>query len=176
LALIIAVSLGLGAEIKPLAGDVIRLEVFKTGLMRGKKHIFEFPAYSGTLSADRSSLEISLESAKIELKDDWLKDSDLKKVLEFTLKDMLDASRHPRITFRSTKVEIAGQQATAQGILTIRGISKPATLSIRESSPGVYEGGAKVDMREFNLKPPSAALGAVGTDPNLVLSFRLTVR
>ena len=33
--------------IVPGPGTFIRLEVLKTGLLRGKKHVFEFPVYRG---------------------------------------------------------------------------------------------------------------------------------
>jgi hypothetical protein len=149
----------------PTAGDYIRLEVAKTGLMRGKKHVFLFPAYRGEAQRQPEQYRITLDARRVECKDDWIKPGDLKKVLEFTLKDMLDAERHPEIRYDSTTA-----------ILQLRGKSAPVGVSYRESSPGVFEGSAVIDMRAFGLKPPSAALGAVGTDPMMRLSFRITPR
>lgn len=166
----------LSAEIGPQAGDWIRLEVNKTGLMRGKKHVFGFPAYRGSVDLAKPSFTLSLESGKIQVLDDWLKESDLRKVLEFTLQDMLDAKKHPLIEYRTTSVQRNGNEGIAQGVLRIRGIEKPVEVKIKEVSAGVYEGSSSVDMRLFGLKPPSAALGTIGTDPLLRLQFRLSPR
>ncbi len=175
IASLVALAL-LSAEIGPQAGDWIRLEVNKTGLMRGKKHVFSFPAYRGSVDLAKPAFTLSLESGKIQVLDDWLKQSDLKKVMEFTLQDMLDAKRHPSIDYRTTSVQRNGNEGVAQGVLRIRGIEKAVEVKIKEVSAGVYEGSSNVDMRLFGLKPPSAALGTIGTDPILRLQFRLTPR
>jgi hypothetical protein len=133
--------------------------------MRGKKHVFLFPAYWGEAQRKPEQYHITLDARRVECKDDWLKPADLKKVLEFTLKEMLDAERHPEIRYDSTTA-----------LLKLRGKSAPVGVAYRESSPGVFEGGAVIDMRAFGLKPPSAALGAIGTDPMMRLSFRITPR
>jgi polyisoprenoid-binding protein YceI len=110
------------------------------------------------------------------VQDDWLKESDRKKVYDFTIKDMLDAAKHPRIVYRTTTVNRQGSEATAQGLLTIRGVEKPVEVKLKELGNNVYEGSSSVDMRQFNLKPPSAALGAIGTEAMMQLRFRLTLR
>ncbi|GAB4371230.1 MAG: hypothetical protein OHK0021_13900 [Bryobacter sp.] len=164
------------AEIKPQAGDYVRLEVAKTGLLRGKVHVFEFPEYGGSLNEARDAFEIRLASGKIVVKDDWVKPADLKKILEFTLKDVLAAKEHPEIVYRSTEVVKNGKEATAKGNLTIRGIVRTAVVKLKEVGEGVYEGKSEVDMREFKLKPPSAMFGTIGTEPLMKLKFRLSVR
>lgn len=151
--------------IVPGPDNYIRLEVLKTGLMRGKKHLFEFPVYRGTAERNPNRYQISIDARRIECKDDWLKPADLKKVAEYAVKDMLDAEHNPEITYRSET-----------GLLTIRGRSAPAGVAYKEVSPDVFEGSATVDMRLFGLKPPSAGLGTVGTDPWMKLSFRIKVR
>jgi polyisoprenoid-binding protein YceI len=45
--------------------------------------------------------------------------------------DFLDTKAHPTATFRSTKVKFEGDRPVAiEGLLTIRGITKPATLQV----------------------------------------------
>lgn len=151
--------------IAPAPGNFIRLEVLKTGLMKGKKHIFEFPAFQGKAQRNPNRYEISLDARRIECKDDWLKPDDLKKVAAYAIKDMLDAQRYPEIIYKSES-----------GLLTIRGKSAPIGVAYEEKSPNVFEGTATIDMRLFGLKPPSAALGTVGTDPWMKLTFRITPR
>lgn len=150
--------------IVPGPENYIRLEVLKTGLMRGKKHIFEFPVYRGKGERNPNRYEITLDARRIECKDEWLKPDDLKKVAAYAVKDMLDAERHPEIVYKSES-----------GLLTIRGKSAPVGVAYKESSTNVFEGEATVDMRLFGLKPPTAALGAIGTEPWMKLSFRVRV-
>ena len=46
--------------------------------------------------------------------------------------DFLDVRNHPRITFRSTKVAPTGRnEYKVTGDLTIRGVTRPATLDVR---------------------------------------------
>lgn len=151
--------------ITPAPDAYVRIEVTKTGLMRGKKHIFEFPAYDGKASRNPNRYEITLDARSIVCKDDWLKPDDLKKVMAYTIKDVLDVGRYPTIEYKSES-----------GILTMRGKSAPIGVAYSEPSPNVFEGSAAVDMRLFGIKPPSAALGAVGTEPVIRLSFRVKSR
>lgn len=150
--------------IAPGPENYIRLEVLKTGLMKGKKHLFEFPSYQGTAERNPNRYEISLKAREIACKDDWLKPADLRKVVEFTLKDMLDVERYPEIHYKSET-----------GILTVRGRTAPVGVAYKEISPDLFEGSATIDMRLFGLKPPTAALGAVGTDPWMKLSFKIRI-
>lgn len=157
----------------PSPGNQIRLEVAKTGVLKGKVHVFEFPAFSAKADTKAPSVEVSLESQKIEVKDDWVKAGDLKKILEFTLKDMLDAAKHPTIRYKSSSVVKTGDAYKATGALSIRDKTEVVEVNFKETAPGLIEGSAEVDMRRFGLKPATALLGAIGTDPIMKLSFRL---
>ncbi|HEY0037287.1 MAG TPA: YceI family protein, partial [Longimicrobium sp.] len=42
--------------------------------------------------------------------------------------DFFDAATHPTITFRSTRVEQAGENLKIHGNLTLRGVTKPVVL------------------------------------------------
>lgn len=148
--------------IAPGPENYIRLDVLKTGLMKGRKHVFEFPVYRGNGERNPNRYEITLDARSIECKDDWLKADDLRKVAAYAVKDMLDAGKYPEIVYKSES-----------GLLTIRGKSAPVGVAYRESSANVFEGTARVDMRLFGLKPPTAALGAIGTDPWMNLSFKI---
>jgi polyisoprenoid-binding protein YceI len=51
--------------------------------------------------------------------------------------DFLDVARHPRITFRSTRVEpTARNEYRVTGDLTIRGVTRPVTLDVRHLGQG----------------------------------------
>ena len=85
----------------------LELRVYKTGLYKGKVHLFVFPKYQGMLTYDprspqASQISLSIAAADIQLMDTWLSAKDFKSVQEYAVKDMLEAARNPAITFVSS--------------------------------------------------------------------------
>ncbi len=167
-------------RIEPAAGKEILLEVEKTGLLRGKKHLIAFPKYSGTLSFDRaapgnSKVELAIDSRAAQVRDTWLSEKDQKKVRDEALNNMLAVSRHPEMRFASTRVEPGGgNRYRVEGTLTIRGIGKPVTLDVTFDPVTLDIDGTSVfKMTSYSLKPPSAALGAVGTRDEMTAAFHV---
>lgn len=69
-------------------------------------------------------------------------------------KDALDADKYPSITFTSSKVSKSGGAFDATGSLTMKGITKPATIHFTfddKGSEGVFKGGFKVRTKDFNI-------------------------
>lgn len=44
--------------------------------------------------------------------------------------DFFDTANHPSITFRSTRMTLAGEQPSLSGLLTIKGVTKPVSLAL----------------------------------------------
>ncbi|HEY5618784.1 MAG TPA: YceI family protein [Vicinamibacterales bacterium] len=75
--------------------------------------------------------------------------------------DFFDAEQHPAITFRSTRIERAGRDSFAvAGDLTIRGVSKPITLTVhaggrvRDPWGGErvgYNAATRINRKDFGL-------------------------
>lgn len=172
--------------IEPSPGDRFALEVEKTGLMSGKKHLFLFERYHGRLEYDaaapeRSSVELVLESASIVCKDTWVTPKELGKIQRAALEDMLAAERYRWITFSSTAVrqEHDGKFELV-GNLTIRDRTVPAVVTVQRSGGegGLlrFRGHAVVRLKDYGLKPPSALLGAIGTKNEMRVEFEVTAR
>jgi polyisoprenoid-binding protein YceI len=54
--------------------------------------------------------------------------------------DFLDAAKYPAITFKSTKVETAGENGLKiTGDLTVHGVTRPVTLDAKVNKIGVFE-------------------------------------
>jgi len=163
-------------EVGPAGQSVMELTVEKTGLLGGKKHLFNFAAYKGTLSLDRkdpekSTIAISIASASISCRDTWLSAKDLRKVQDYALKEMLAANRYPEIEFRSTAIKkVASGGFEVEGTLTLRGVSRPAIVAAVLQA-GVIEGTSRVRLTDYGLKPPTAALGAIGTKNEMLFRF-----
>lgn len=166
-------------RVAPAPGSRFALEVEKTGLLKGKKHLFLFERYSGVLAMDvqypeRSKIELDIESRSAVLKDDWVSDKDVKKILDVTQMDMLDSAKYPKLHFVSTAVAAAANgHFTVTGNLTIRNITNPVTVAVVSKGGEVFEGTAKVKLTDFKLKPPSAAFGTIGTKDEMTVMFTL---
>ena len=168
-------------EIRPVESARLALTVEKTGLYRGKKHLFLFQKFDGRLDFDAakpetSKIELNIDSRSLVCKDDWVSAGDLKKVEQTALDDMLAVKQHPAMMFVSTAIlPLGGGKYEAQGLLTIRGLPKPVTVTVAldGSNPAMLrlQGNAIVRLTDYKLKPPSALLGAIGTKNEMTLNF-----
>jgi polyisoprenoid-binding protein YceI len=91
---------------------------------------------------------------------------------------MLAVEHYPQIAFRSISIhKIDNDHYEVQGALTIRDVTKPATAMVvlRAGARGlpVIEGTSRIRLTDFGLKPPTAALGTIGTKNEM--SFRFVV-
>lgn len=161
-------------------GNKISLELDKTGLLKGKKHNFEFPHFDGKLTYDaqapaNSRVDLKIDAASVVCKDTWLSPKDLKKVQDYALTDMLAVKQFPDIKFTSTKITPkGGDQYAVEGSLSIRGNGKPVTLLVTLKADGpVIDGKGGVKLTSYGLKPPSAALGAIGTKDEMTAIFHV---
>ncbi len=175
--LLILAALSLGAESKtihlnPDPANTLELLVEKTGVMSGKRHRFLFTAYSGKLDMD-TSVSFTIQAASLVCTDTWVSAKDLKKIENVAKTDMLAIDRHPVLRFQSTEIRaIAPDRYSVRGNLEIRGIHKPVDVTVVRSSAD-YKGNAKIRLTDFGLKPPSAALGLVGTKETMDFNFTL---
>jgi polyisoprenoid-binding protein YceI len=150
--------------------------------MSGKSHIFHFTRYSGELAYDRaepknSSIRFFVESASAECKDDWVKPKQLEDIEKYALEGMLEAEAHPRIVFESESVTPAADGGfTVAGKLAIRGLAVPSTISVTLEPAGdslKFTGAAVVNLTDYGIKPKKAALGMIGTKPEMDVKFTL---
>lgn len=174
LAAVLAMATAAGQEMKIQPGAATRVEaiVEKTGLYSGKKHTLVWDKFDGKFSVTPPKVELTVEAASVQVTDDWLSDSRKKDVKDETLgKNVLDTGKHPQIKFVSTGV--TGDTATGfqvAGNLTVRGITKPVTLTVKRNGAR-YEGQTVFPMSGFGIKPPRAALGAIGTKDEMTIQF-----
>jgi len=177
------IALAATYEVRPEKDTSFALTVAKTGLMRGKKHLFLFERFQGTLQYDSqhpetAGIQLTIDSRSALCKDAWVSAKDLRKISQVALEDMLAATRYPTMTFTSSEIKaLGGDRYVAQGMLVIRGISKPVEVNVqlRSANPTMLwvEGSATIRLSDYGLKPPSAILGAIGTEDAMALDFRL---
>lgn len=159
--------------ISPSADSTIAIEVFKTGLLHRKKHIFFFERFKGELCyfADRpeaSSINFTIDSGSIVCRDQWLKAKKQQYLAQYARDKVLDVSRHPEIRFASTRISSKPLRGyVVEGELKIRGTGRivkvNAVLTPRRNDSFQVDGDATVCLTDFGIRPPSALLGLIGT-------------
>ncbi|MBI3208877.1 MAG: YceI family protein [Candidatus Solibacter usitatus] len=167
-------------KLQPGGSNRLTLEVEKTGLMKGKKHIFEFPQFQGKITLDlqnpsNSKVDLRIDAASITCKDTWLGPKDLKKVLDYAQTDMLNVKRYPEMRFVSTKITAKGNDSfDVEGTLNIRGNGKTVTLNVTLDQPSLRVSGKAVfKLTAYGMKPPSAGLVAIGTKDDVTALFQV---
>jgi polyisoprenoid-binding protein YceI len=169
--------------IAPSTESRFALEVEKTGLMSGKKHLFLFRQYRGELLYDakqpeRSKVRLVIEAGSAELMDTWVSAKDHKKIHDYALHNMLAVEKYPEIVFVSGEITgRGGSRFIVRGMLTIRDVAKPVNLTVAldqdQQQHLVLQGRAVVNMKDYGLKPPKAVLGLIGTKEEMTVEFRL---
>ena len=165
---------GQPTRLSPNTRSEVMLEVKKTGLMAGKTHRLVFTQYEGVVSQQPTpQVTFTVQSGSVVCEDDWVKPKDKQKITLYTINDMLEAQKYPTVSYRSTVVETAGDGYTIRGDLTIKDQVKPVTIRVTVPKQGTaqWTGSADFRLTDFNLKPPTAALGAIGTEDTVRLSF-----
>jgi polyisoprenoid-binding protein YceI len=105
----------------------LEFEVKKLGLMAVKGRV---PGFAGTIhGGETPSIEGTVDASSITTFDET-RDGHLQSP------DFFDTGRYPELRFASTAVETRGEKLIVEGDLTIRGVTKPVTLT------GSYVGAA----------------------------------
>jgi polyisoprenoid-binding protein YceI len=96
----------------------------------------QFDKVSGTVTLDeqdltRSTIDIRIDAATINTREP-------KRDEHLRSPDFFDVAKHPQITFRSTKIEKAGQDRfRVTGDLAMHGVTRPVTLTVEGPTPPI---------------------------------------
>ncbi len=118
-----------------------------------------FSNVSGKINYDPANLAKSTIEATIDI--NTINTNEPKRDGHLKSPDFFDAAKFPTMTFKSTKIYKAGGVTKVDGNLTLRGVTKPVTLTLEELSPevkhpmGTVVRGAvaktKINRRDFGL-------------------------
>jgi polyisoprenoid-binding protein YceI len=159
----------------PIGPEVGRLLVHtgRTGLGSRAGHDLTIgaTAWSGTVVVDtgdpgHSSLSIDVDVPSLRVVSGSggvkpLTDSDRADIERIMCDRMLDAARHPTITFRSTRVSGTSESFMVDGDLTIKAVSRPVTVTGNSDADGRVRATATVPQSRWGIKPYSAFFGAL---------------
>jgi polyisoprenoid-binding protein YceI len=128
-------------------------------------------AWSGTVVVNagdtaRSSVSIDVDVASLHVVSGSggvkpLTGSDRADIERIMCDKILDAARHPTITFRSTRVSGTSESFTVDGDLTITDTSRPITATGNADAGGRVRATATVPQSRWGIKPYSAFFGAL---------------
>ena len=126
------------------AGERYAIDATHSGVVFGWNHFgfsnptARFDRIEGSVLLDKADLRRSSIAVTLPLEGLDTGVAKLDEVLKGP--DFFDAARYPTITFKSTKVERAGENGLKiAGDLTVHGVTKPVILQARINKIGVFE-------------------------------------
>src|SRR5688500_18827593 len=158
-------------RVEPVNGTV-DFTIMKWGVIKEEGSFRDFKAAITFDRADvsKSRVEFEVKTASVDTKNDS-RDGTLRSA------DFFDASKHPRLTFRSKRVVPRGPAAAdVTGDLTIRGVTKQITVPVRfhgihrrgdGSEVAGFETTFKIDRRAFGItggRWVAASPGVLGSE------------
>lgn len=172
-------------------GDGIRVHVSKRGLFSGfaHDHAFEVTRWRGHAELpggdpSRVSLELVLDATSLREREHALSAGDREKVeRQAAGRDVLDAERHPEITFRATRATLeprSGEAAPIKGVLhgmlSLRDRTGPVDVPFEAEPAGEgwrVRGKARFRQSAWGIEPFSGFGGAVGVKDEVELAFAI---
>ena len=169
-------------ELGPTEGSRFALEVYKTGLMSGKKHVFVFERYSGQATFDEekpqdAKVRFVIDARSVVCTDTWVNEGSRKKIQAAARDQMLQADKYPELVFISSNVSYKGGGVyDVEGKLSIRGVERSVVVQV-VAHPEQFEGIARVKLSTWGMKPPSGfTLGLISTKDEMGVLFLLKAK
>ena len=132
-----------------LAGPVEGSDIWTAALRAGGVEAFEVAIPAASLSSPREGLDKNMHKA-------------------------LKAEQFPEIIFRLSRIEGTPEAPIAVGKLRIAGVEREVALMLktqRRDAALVVTGSLPLLMTDYGIKPPTALLGMLKTDPKVTVSF-----
>ena len=134
---------------------------------------------SGEVILDRESLE-AVNNIQVSIPARSIK-STKGNLMDKKTHQALKASKHPSITFKMKDADIDEKTSTVtmNGTLTIAGKSKDVplklTYKVLSDQQVSFQTSHEINLKDFNIEPPTAMMGTIKTGKKVNLSFALVV-
>jgi len=135
-----------------LGASIAGADFWENALKPGGVEAFEIAIAAGTLTSPKEGLDKNMYKA-------------------------LKVQEHPDITFRLVRFDLTGKPAgtaKAIGVLKIAGVEREVAMDIttkRAGSTLTVQGRLDLLMTDYGIKPPTAMLGMLKTDPKVTVTF-----
>lgn len=179
-------------KIDPAQSEVVA-QLFKAGIgaVLAHDHVVRATVYGGQIQADptdptTAAIVVEVQTASLKADEPAVRQKyglttplseKERQEIQMTMeaKTQLDVEQYPSIWFKSTRVEQQAEgQYTVTGELTMRGVTRSVTFSVRvELRDGTVHGWGSFSFTQssFGYQPYSAFLGTVRTQDEAVLHF-----
>ncbi len=159
----------------------LTIHTFRAGMGAKIGHdlVLEARKWNGTVNLDvdnpaASSVEVTVDLNSLEVINATggvkpLSDKDRVDIAK-NIEKTLDTAKHPNATFKSTSVTGSAPTVSVTGDLTIKGQTRPATLTVTADGDRVT-GKTSLVQSDFGVKPYSAMMGALKVRDSLDLEF-----
>ena len=90
----------------------------------------------------------------------------------------LKTAAHPDIVFKLTRLDGKPGALRAVGLLTIAGVEKEVAFDVKaaaNASTVTVIGSVPLLMTDYGIKPPTAMLGMLKTDPKITVTFEMVL-
>jgi len=158
-----------------VAHSVLKIRVYKSGFFSAfaHNHEIEAPIAQGRVELPMSpSATLLVDARKLRVLDPDLavgQRAEVQKTMDGP--QVLDSSRFPEISFRSTATEKMGADHwTVRGNLTLHGQTRPVVVDVALRD-GHYRGSATLKQRDFGITPVSIAGGTVKVKDQVKIEF-----
>lgn len=172
--------------ISPSEDSTIAVEVFKTRLMRKRKHLLFFQNFDGELlfspaDPQNSRLNLTVDAKSVVCRDAWLKARKQRRITEYARNHALAVDKHPEIQFSSNRIAPKPLRGfIVEGVLKVCGVTRilKANMVVNPRPDGRLQLDADSGIRltDFGITPPASYLGLVGTKDEAVLHLLLWAR
>jgi hypothetical protein len=136
-----------------LADGIGGANLFNAIVNPGALQAFEIAVKAGTLTSPKDGLDKNMWKA-------------------------LKTSAHPDIVFKLTRLDGKPGALRAVGLLTIAGVEKEVAFDVKaaaNASTVTVIGNVPLLMTDYGIKPPTAMLGMLKTDPKITVSFEVVL-
>ena len=179
-ALLIAATFPSVAAQRPTAAVAVRaidvqrskmtIYVFKQGFFAAfaHNHTIDAPISAGRYDVASKRVELTIDTAKIQVLDQADRDS-VQKAMDG---QVLETSRYPTITFRSTSIDDRDPKRwTVNGDLTLHGTTHPITLQVNKLDASHFSGSTMIRQTSFGITPIKVMGGAVSVKDEVRVEF-----
>ncbi len=106
-------------------------------------------------------------------------------IMNSKINDALNSKKHPRITYKLSKVDkisesASGYKVNTTGILTIAGVNQTVSLEatgkVMLNGNIEFSGTKKIKMTDYKVEPPTAMFGALTTGDEVTLNFKVVLK
>ncbi|MBV8363102.1 MAG: YceI family protein [Candidatus Eremiobacteraeota bacterium] len=135
-------------------------------------HVIDAPITAGRYDPLSRSVELTIESARIQVLDQHYRDN-VQKTMDA---QVLEVSKYPTITFRSTSIdERDPKRWIVNGNLTLHGTTRAITLQVVPADASHFNGSTTIRQTEFGITPIKVMGGAVSVKDDVKVDFDIVL-